>query len=902
MNKINLAGSWQMYLGKFSPDTVPYDEIRLPSTLSMEKKTPYHIEDITNHLTDPYEYRGSAVFVREIVLETLPDRIFLTLERTRMTKIYVDGVLAGEGDTLCGVQRFELTEYVKNPSFTLAVEVSNDRYPAGGGHMASPDTQTNWLGIVGEMSLILCDGLRIHGLRVTGDIENRTALVTFKLDAAEKGMAKIMFRTSCGDCIPADAQIRVPVNAGENSVSYTVALGKDAPLWSEHTPNVFELTVTAETETSSDEYKTTFGLRKFAAEGSKFTINGDITFLRGKHDGLTFPMTGYAPMDVDEWIRVLEIAKSYGINHYRFHTCTPPHAAFEAADRLGIYMAPEIPVWGALVSPANPNYNETSQNWIVAEGYRIIEEFGNHPSFVMFALGNELRGDRDVINGIVSAYKAFDGRRLYTQGSNNFFWDPLVLPCDDYFSGVRMSAHRHFRASFAMCDSPQGHIQTMRPNSSFTYDATLHPTEDYLYKDENPHNNPSVPVVSHEIGQFVTYPDYENELPRYENSLLKPRNFEIFRERLADAGLGDREKSIHKTSGALAVANYRDELETALRSESMAGFQILDLQDFDGQGTATVGILDAFMEPKGLISPEDWRKFCSDAVILCELDKFVFTAGEEIGVNFTAAIYREVPGNCTLHWSFGEYSGEIEDIRLTRGVNRIGSVKIPAEAERPCSKTLYVTLTGEAFEITNDYRVWLYPAAERRTSDTVTVAHTFDELKNAVDAGEKVLYLPERADNPNSVKGDYATDFWCYAMFRRPEEKNEPAGTLGLNIDLSHPVFGNLPVDAHTTPVWFEPVVNSRPTILDGTGIVPAAAVNDNFDHDRNHNLGLLYEMTCGKAKIFVCAAPLDRLNTPEEDIASVWLYNEIVRYMESERFAPSADITADTLGKLYLG
>ena len=409
-------------------------------------------------------------------------------------------------------------------------------------------------------------------------------------------------------------------------------------------------------------------------------------------------------------------------------------------------------------------------------------------------------------------------------------------------------------------------------------------------------------MVSHEIGQFVTYPDYENELPRYENSLLKPRNFEIFRERLADAGLGDREKSSPKTSGALAVANYRDELETALRSESMAGFQILDLQDFDGQGTATVGILDAFMEPKGLISPEDWRKFCSDAVILCELDKFVFTAGEEIGVNFTAAIYREVPGNCTLHWSFGEYSGEIEDIRLTRGVNRIGSVKIPAEAERPCSKTLYVTLTGEAFEITNDYRVWLYLAAERRTSDTVTVAHTFDELKNAVDAGEKVLYLPERADNPNSVKGDYATDFWCYAMFRRPEEKNEPAGTLGLNIDLSHPVFGNLPVDAHTTPVWFEPVVNSRPTILDGTGIVPAAAVNDNFDHDRNHNLGLLYEMTCGKAKIFVCAAPLDRLNTPEEDIASVWLYNEIVRYMESERFAPSADITADTLGKLYLG
>ena len=89
--------------------------------------------------------------------------------------------------------------------------------------------------------------------------------------------------------------------------------------------------------------------------------------LRGKHDGLIFPKTGYAPTDVNEWLRVLGIAKSYGINHYRFHTCCPPDAAFTAADLLGIYMEPELPFWGTIALPVRrattkPN-KTTSLHW-----------------------------------------------------------------------------------------------------------------------------------------------------------------------------------------------------------------------------------------------------------------------------------------------------------------------------------------------------------------------------------------------------------------------------------------------------------------------------------------------------------------------------------------------------------
>lgn len=233
MKKLNLAGIWRMYLGQFSPDTVPNDEICLPSTLSMERKTPYHIEDTAYHLADPYAYTGSAVFVRDVQLDSLSDRIFLTLERTRITRVFVDGILAGEDDTLCGVQRFDLTEYVKKPTFSLAVEVSNDHYQSSLCHMTSPDTQTNWLGILGEMTLNLYDGLRIHTLRVTGDVDNKTARISFRLDASEKGMAKITFRTACGEYAPAETNPcrtgSLPKDIASSRNSATILLSSCSP-------------------------------------------------------------------------------------------------------------------------------------------------------------------------------------------------------------------------------------------------------------------------------------------------------------------------------------------------------------------------------------------------------------------------------------------------------------------------------------------------------------------------------------------------------------------------------------------------------------------------------------------------------------------------------------------------
>lgn len=100
--------------------------------------------------------------------------------------------------------------------------------------------------------------------------------------------------------------------------------------------------------------------------------------------------------------------------------------------------------------------------------------------------------------------------------------------------------------------------------------------------------------------------------------MLHPYNFEVFRRRLAAAGMLSQADDFHKASGLWSVKLYKADIEMDLRTRNMAGFQLLDIQDYPGQGSAFVGILDAFMESKGITTPEEWRQWCSPVVPLLE--------------------------------------------------------------------------------------------------------------------------------------------------------------------------------------------------------------------------------------------------------------------------------------------
>jgi hypothetical protein len=590
---------------------------------------------------------------------------------------------------------------------------------------------------------------------------------------------------------------------------------------------------------------------------------------------------------------------------------------------LGIYLEPELPFWGTVTDETYENHDNVGKQYLIQEGFRILDQFGNHPSFVMMSMGNELWGSKDRLNEILGAYKAYDNRHLYTQGSNNFQFVPCVLENEDFFCGVRFSRERLFRGSYAMCDAPQGHIQTKAPDMVHNYNDMIRPrnTSDKsiteggdvtiqfgtgtktVKAEVSEELIPQIPVVSHEIGQYAMYPDY-NEINRY-TGVLKPYNLKTFRERIEKAGMLPQADQFFHASGRFAAECYKAELETALRSSELAGFQILDLQDFAGQGTALVGILNAFMESKGLIQEEEWREFCSDTVLLAEFPKLVFTAGESVRIGIKLAHFGPMvvrKPKIRLQLSQKETILLSDELNIHEdylsGVYQLGEfmVEMP-QVKTPGKLRLTVNLNGTG--VTNHYDLWLYPpSSKHEVPGDLLITDELGVAADGLEKGKKVLYFASALDESNSIEGPYCTDFWCYPMFRSISESMNrpvPVGTLGLSVETKHPVFEGFPTEYYTTAQWYDIISNSRSIILKEMALEPIVWTIDNFE--RNHRLGLLFEVKVGTGKLFVCATDLRRL---ESCLPAEWLFSSILEYMGSDKFQPESDLSRDQLISMF--
>ncbi len=1033
------------------------DTICLPATTAIAHKGEKNTARETGCLTEVYPFEGYAWFSRtmEIPQELIGEPALLTLERTRNSFVWVDDRFVGSQDSFSCAHRYDLTEYLTKTCHKLTVMVSNTDYKTGGGHMTSPDTQSNWNGILGEISFRIDRTVRIQDLQVFPSAVQRKMEICFTTkccknipdatvemvcrrigrekekaeivkapavccdrvivkDAADCGGDRAIVKDTADmkDMVDVEttlvsASTKITLSPGENPFTWETAIPKESPimLWNEYTPTLYEVTVTikgakktsgnaqvmekmasksgdrealerAMSESGDAEIlaqtvqdteilaqaKTVIGFRDLHTKGRNFYLNDLPVMLRGKHDGMIFPLTGHAPMEKAQWLRVFGIAKDYGINHYRFHTCCPPEAAFQAADEMGVYLAPELPFWGTVAGEEETQKEREGREYLLEEGFRILRMFGNHPSFLIFSLGNELWGDSQVLNEILGKYKAADRRHWYVQGSNNFQFSPVILENDDFFSGVRFSRERLFRGSFAMCDAPQGHVQVREPENCYNYDDMICPPQtdgtnlaedndsikgevEIQYQtgvkkvkvEKSEELIPEVPVVSHEIGQYCIYPDY-SEIPKY-TGVLQPENLKIFRQRLSDGGMLHMAERFFTASGHLAVDCYKRELETAFRSKELAGFQLLDLQDFTGQGTALVGILNAFMENKGLVNAQTWRQFCSDQVVMLSFPTYVYTVGgasalsrgkDDGLVDERSSFSCGEDGFAAGHNSF---SYEVlvcnmrpmapVPVRISVTLTQRGSGKIVAEAVHEnvlglnrlasCGKgrlalpardvpqvlNASVSVEGEGIAIENSYDIYVYPVEylTTQTGENVVVTGDTKTMLAALRTGNRVLYFGSRIRQEKSLEGTYCTDFWCYPMFAsisKSMERPLPVGTLGLCMDKDHPAFGQFPTDGYTTPQWWKIVTGARLAVLDGQKITPLVWMIDNFE--RNHKLGLIYEAKVGEGRLLVSQTDLSAQDSPEAG----WLFKSLLSYASSDAFAPKQTLSEEWLTATY--
>ena len=854
MMKIDLSGQWQVKLDAEKQETMPqaYPEtMMLPGTTSAAGLGMPNPAKETGCLTDAYRFEGAVWFMRTFTAgDWTGEQTMLTLERTRKTTVYLDGRPIGHQESLCTPHRYFLPP-VHAGEHTLVIRVDNTDYPTRGGHLTSPDTQSNWNGITGEISLTIAHTL-LTDLTVCPDLRRGCLRVHGHIIGAPDGVAGIV--------LPGQMEHLLPYRRGV--LDGECPLKGNEAFWDEAHPEIHTISI----DLDGDVYETTFGLRDVRTVGRRLLINGRETFLRGKVDNLLYPKTGYTPTDVASWMTILGIAKEYGINHYRYHTACPPDAAFTAADLLGVYMAPELPFWGTVAEEGEEGYDERERDFLFQEGFRILREYGHHPSFLWLSLGNELWGSKDVLNRMMRAYREADDTKLYSSGANNYQFVPDVLDEENVFVGVRLGRERLIRGSYAMCDAPQGIVQTTAPESVSNYDASIVPETlgqsgeagkvQIQYgtgvKEVDAQSAdaliPDVPVISHEVGQYVFYPDF-SEISHYTGP-LKPRNIEAMRENLERAGLYGEHEAFFRQTGHLAVECYKREIETLLRSREVSGFQLLDLQDYTGQGTALVGVLNAMMENKGLISAEEWREFCAGTVVLGEFASFTGMMGEDIRFDVQISECDPEKQHTCIRCTLMDGERELYACDVTPGARQgrltdAVSVTFPAECYRDAMQEritgLTVVLTLED-GTRNHYPIWLIPPIDIRITregiekDGRMVAFVSAEEK----AGGATIVVPSAE---GQLPAEYCTDFWCYPMFRSISEsmgKPVPVGTMGLSIDTASPLLKRFAQEDYTTPAWYAILQTAHVQRLPAD-IRPAVQMIDNTE--RCARLGIVFQL-----------------------------------------------------------
>ena len=912
-SRIPLEGNWGLQLDTAGAGIAPdwltkscTDSLFLPGTTDMGKMGTYNTDmTLTTGLSREYVFEGKALYTKQIRIPEEWDgtSVRLVMERTKPTTIWIDGKEVGANNDISTAQQYDLSSYLFPGTHTVAILVDNGKQAVpekvyGSSHAYSASTQTNWNGIIGDFYLESVPLCGIDDIQLYPDVAKKVVTARVTLRNPDKGAGKGIL-SFYAEAWNTDKQHKTPVQTVE--VDWTkpeqeleLALGDKALLWSEFTPSLYRFSVSLKTDQSVDTEQATFGLRDFKTKGRQFTMNGKTTFLRGKHDACVFPLIAHTAMDVETWRHYFQVAKQYGINHYRFHSWCPPEACFEAADIEGIYLQPELPIWG------NIDIDDTELcDYLLKEGRNLHRAYSNHASFVMFGLGNEMSGEEGLAM-LIQTFKKEDNRHIYSSGSNNYLGFKGKQANEDYFTTCRVGRegdkqfNTHARASFSFADAYDGgYLNHTYPNSEMDFSSANVLCD--------------VPIISHETGQFQVYPNYE-EIKKY-TGVLKPRNFEIFKKRLEEAGMINLAYDFMMASGKWSALLYRADIEMNLRTPEWGGFQLLDLQDYPGQGSAYVGILDAFMESKGLIAPEEWRHFCSEVVPLFCTEKFCWTNDEALTGEVEIANYSESDLNSKqLSWTLTDSKQQVLDkgvlpLQVKQGeLAKVGTLKPAIASVRKAEKvTLALSIDGTPYR--NDYSLWIYPAADKEVapSEDICVTDDLDAHLKYLTEGGKVLWFPSKDKHKDqTVGGLFQTDYWNYRMFRTIcENLDRPVspGTLGILTDPGHPALADFPTEFHTNWQWFPIIKQSYPMILDrlSDDYRPIVQVIDNVE--RNHKLGLLFEFKVGNGKLLVCMSDLKAVQDKPE---ARQFYRSILEYMESSAFAPSYSLSAKDLQDLF--
>lgn len=899
---------------------------------------------IATRFTRRHTYEGEARISRKITVPDYgTDRLFVLAERARALRLLVDGEACSvfRQGTLSTPYIFELTGAAPGEhEFTFLSDNSYPGMPKAAiyySSAATDETQTNWNGILGECSMYtrpqnFIDSLRVYPRAVKKEEKNKAGGyvldVCVELAPGAKKVykdAKIILQSealAAGELEDTQTLTEIISYSGEGLAEAgtdkeenpktmeiwfrDLPLRENVKLWDEDEGNLYEMAVTLDNGMSAEdkggstaECRTRFGIRSFGDNGSgRLALNGRAIFLRGEANCAEYPETGHPPMTIPEWKEMLLKYRSYGINFVRFHSHCEPEAAFAAADELGMLLQPELSHW----DPKDAFGTEESYRYYRAELVDLLKTYANHPSFVMLTLGNELQAQdegRERMRELVRTAKRMDPTRLYANGSNAFYGEEGCDPESDFYTS-QSCKDVVIRGTFS---GMRGYLNENYPSADRTYDEAMAEIRKEYQK----------PVFSFEVGQFEVLPDFE-ELESF-HGISDPVNLKLIKKRVEERGLLPTWEKYVEATGELSRLAYREEIEAAMRTRELSGISLLGLQDFPGQGTALVGMMNSHLEPKpyDFARPERFREFYQECRILVKLPHYTYEAGERLIAEVEAANFgkRNIEG--VFCWTLaGKKSvsengncepaeikskntviatGEDTEITICRpgSYTEVGSLDIPLDfVEKNTALTLKVRI-GDSISA---YPIWVYRKTTPVCPENVYETRAFDVKTREILQNGGRVYLSPDADKeslPNSIKTQFTTDFWSVGTFADQE------GGMGQLIDTEHPIFKEFPTDFHTDWQWW--IMATKRAVILPHPMKTIITEMDSYAFLRP--MAQMIEFRCLKGKVLLSTMELHKSQQYPEVRA---LQASIYTYLSGENFEPAEEITEEELSMLVRG